>query len=57
MLLVDTSDDGAIVLRPAAVHQVETYDAGRIEEFLEEDEMAPEVAVRLRRRHEQQRDE
>ena len=57
MLLVDTSDDGAIVLRPAAVYPLEIYDAHRIEEFLEEDELSPELAARLRRRLEQQHDE
>jgi AbrB family looped-hinge helix DNA binding protein len=57
MLLVDTSDDGAIMLRPAAVYPIEIYDERRIEEFLEEDEMSPQLAVRLRRRLEQQHDE
>ncbi|MBA2665437.1 MAG: AbrB/MazE/SpoVT family DNA-binding domain-containing protein [Trueperaceae bacterium] len=49
MLLVETSEDGAIVLRPAGVYPLEVYDERRIEEFLQEDEMPPELGVRLRR--------
>ena len=37
MLLVDVSDDGAIVLRPAGVYPIEIYSDERIAEFLEED--------------------
>jgi AbrB family looped-hinge helix DNA binding protein len=50
MLLVDVSDDGAIVLRPAGVYPLEVYDERRIEEFLEEDEMPAELRARLRRK-------
>jgi AbrB family looped-hinge helix DNA binding protein len=32
-LLVETTDDGAIVLRPAGVYPIEMYSEQRIEEF------------------------
>ncbi len=32
-LLVETTSDGAIVLRPAAVYPIEVYSDARIEEF------------------------
>lgn len=35
-LLVETTDDGAIVLRPTEIYAVEIYSSDRIEEFLEE---------------------
>lgn len=46
-LIVDTSDDGAIVLRPAGVAPIELYDDARIAAFLAEDELTPELAARL----------
>ncbi|HJV36357.1 AbrB/MazE/SpoVT family DNA-binding domain-containing protein [Geomonas sp.] len=36
-LLVETTDDGAIVLRQAVVYPVEIYSESRVNEFLEED--------------------
>ncbi len=42
VLLVESSDDGAIVLRPAGVYPVETYSNARVSEFLEEDQMTRE---------------
>ncbi len=38
-LLVDTTDDGAIVLRQAVVYPIEIYSDERIEEFLEADRL------------------
>ena len=32
-LLVDTTDDGAVILRPAAVYPIELYTDARIKEF------------------------
>lgn len=32
-LLVDTTDDGAVILRPAAVYPVELYSDARLKEF------------------------
>ena len=43
-LLVDTTDDGAIVLRQAGVYPIEIYSDERIASFLEEDKMTPEQA-------------
>jgi AbrB family looped-hinge helix DNA binding protein len=43
-LLVDTTDDGAIVLRPAGVYPIELYSEQRIAEF-EENNAVPDAAV------------
>jgi len=48
-LLVDTTDDGAIVLRQAGVYPIEIYSDERITSFLEEDRMTPEQAAMLDR--------
>ena len=48
-LLVDTTDDGAIVLRQAGVYPLEIYSDERIASFLEEDGMTPEQASMLDR--------
>ncbi|MEO6409257.1 MAG: AbrB/MazE/SpoVT family DNA-binding domain-containing protein [Burkholderiaceae bacterium] len=40
-LLVETSDDGAIVLRPVSVHPVEVYSGERLAEFERENAMTP----------------
>ncbi len=49
-LLVETTEDGAIVLRQAAVYPVEIYSSERISEFLDEDRMTPDTARRLKNR-------
>ncbi len=46
-LIVDATDDGAIVLRPAGVAPIELYDDARIAAFLAEDELTPDLAARL----------
>lgn len=48
-LLVDTTEDGAIVLRPAAVYPIEIYSEARIREFDEADRMDAATAARLAR--------
>ena len=48
-LLVETTDDGAIVLRQAGVYPIEIYSDERIASFLKEDRMTTEQAVRLDR--------
>lgn len=48
-LLVDTTEDGAIVLRPAAVYPIEIYSEARIREFDEADRMDATTAARLAR--------
>lgn len=47
MLLIDTTDDGAIMLRPASNYPIEIYSDERIQAFLEADELSPEQAARL----------
>lgn len=49
-LIVETTDEGAIVLRPAAVYPVELYSDERVDELLAEDRLSSEEAERLRRR-------
>ncbi|MDD5168444.1 MAG: AbrB/MazE/SpoVT family DNA-binding domain-containing protein [Syntrophales bacterium] len=40
-LMVDTTDDGAIVLRQVGVYPIEIYSDDCIAAFLEEDKMTP----------------
>lgn len=47
-LLVETTEDGAIVLRQAAVYPIEIYSDARIKEFIDEDRLTPEEAVRIK---------
>lgn len=49
-MLVETTDDGAIVLRPAAVYPIEIYSGERIAEFDEADRMDDATAKRLAHR-------
>lgn len=46
-LLVDTTPDGAIILRQAVVYPVELYSDERVEEFLEADRMTPALNEKL----------
>ncbi|OQW99658.1 MAG: sporulation protein SpoVT [Desulfobacteraceae bacterium A6] len=48
-LLVDTTEDGAIILRQAGVYPIEIYSDERITSFLEEDRMAQVQAEKLGR--------
>ncbi|HOC44552.1 MAG TPA: AbrB/MazE/SpoVT family DNA-binding domain-containing protein [Thermoanaerobaculales bacterium] len=50
VLLVESTADGAIVLRPAAVYPVEVYSEARVREFLDEDRMTTAEAARVRKR-------
>lgn len=56
VLLVETTDDGAIVLRPTGMYPLELYDDDRIAEFLTEDEMPAEMAKRVAARRSPSRD-
>lgn len=47
-LLVETTADGAIVLRPAAVYPIEIYSDDRIEEFESENEVSSALQERIR---------
>ena len=49
LLLVETTADGAIVLRPAGVYPLESYSEERLREFEVADRMAPEAAKRVKR--------
>ncbi len=47
-LLVETTEDGTIVLRQAAVYPVEIYSDARVKEFLEEDQITPDETSRMK---------
>jgi len=47
-LLVDTTADGAIVLRPAAVYPIEIYSDERVSEFEQENEVPADLEARVR---------
>ena len=48
-LIVETSSDGAIVLRPAVVYPIEVYSDERVEEFDRADRMDTRTATKLAR--------
>jgi AbrB family looped-hinge helix DNA binding protein len=50
VLLVEPTEDGSIVLRPAGVYPIELYSDSRVSEFLEEDKMTPSEKRRVRSR-------
>jgi AbrB family looped-hinge helix DNA binding protein len=50
ILLVDITEDGAILLRPAAVYPIEIYSDARVAEFMEEDRMTSEERARLQKK-------
>jgi len=50
ILLVDVSDDGAIVLRPAGVYPLELYDDERVQAFLDEDALPEDLRERVEAR-------
>ena len=39
VLIVESAEDGSIILRPAGVYPVEIYSDSRVSEFLEEDRL------------------
>ena len=49
ILLVNTTGDGAILLRPAGVYPIEIYSDERIREFDQADRMDAATAARLAR--------
>ena len=49
-LLVDTTEDGSIVLRQAGVYPLETYSEERLREFEEADRLTATEKARLKRR-------
>lgn len=46
-LLVDTTDDGAVILRPAAVYPLELYSDTRVAEFERENAVPQKLASRV----------
>jgi hypothetical protein len=48
-LLVETTDDGAVVLRPAGVYPIELYSDARIAEFEKADRLTASEKARLRK--------
>lgn len=48
-LLLEVTEDGAIVLRPAGIYPLEVYSDRRIEEFLEADELSEGEGASLSR--------
>lgn len=47
LLLVETTEDGVLILRPAGVYPIEIYSDERLKEFAAADEMSPELTERL----------
>ena len=47
VMLVESTDEGSIVLRPAGVYPVEIYSDARVSEFLEEDRLTDKDVARL----------
>lgn len=50
LLLVETTEEGAILLRPAGVYPVEIYSDDRLAELREEDELTADELGRLEAR-------
>jgi AbrB family looped-hinge helix DNA binding protein len=48
-LLVEATEDGAVILRPAAVYPIELYSDARVQEFDEANRIAPADAKRLQK--------
>lgn len=50
LMVVDTTPDGGILLRPAGVYPVEIYSNRRLREFQNEDRMTAREATWVRKR-------
>lgn len=48
-LLVEATDDGALILRPAAVYPIELYSDARVKEFEEANRLATPNAARVQK--------
>jgi AbrB family looped-hinge helix DNA binding protein len=48
-LIVEATDDGAVILRPAGVYPIELYTDERIREFERENSIPPKLAARVER--------
>lgn len=49
MLVLEVTDEGGIVLRPAGVYPLETYSDRRVEEFLDADRLSEDEKEKLSR--------
>lgn len=50
LLLVSTTPEGGILLKPAGVYPIEIYSEKRVNEFLTEDRITPQEQLRVKRR-------
>ncbi len=50
ILLVEATDDGAILLRPAGVYPIEIYSDARVAEFMEENRIDDDLRQRIKRK-------
>jgi AbrB family looped-hinge helix DNA binding protein len=48
-LLVEATDDGAVILRPAGVYPIEIYSDARVKEFEESNRLSPADAKRVQK--------
>ncbi|OGA11975.1 MAG: sporulation protein SpoVT [Betaproteobacteria bacterium RIFCSPHIGHO2_12_FULL_69_13] len=48
-LLVEATEDGAVILRPAGVYPIELYSAARVKEFEQSNRLAPADAKRVQK--------
>jgi AbrB family looped-hinge helix DNA binding protein len=48
-LLVEATEDGAVLLRPAGVYPIELYSDARVKEFEKENQLAATEKVRARK--------
>jgi AbrB family looped-hinge helix DNA binding protein len=46
-LTIEATEDGALVLRPAAVYSVEIYSGDRLKEFEDANRLSPKEAARV----------
>ena len=53
VLLVEATEDGSIILRPAGVYPVEIYSDARVAEFMEEDQISDDLRERIKKRLEE----
>lgn len=47
LLLVETTQEGGILLQPAGVYPIEMYSQQRLEDFAEEDQLTPEESQKI----------
>jgi AbrB family looped-hinge helix DNA binding protein len=48
-LLVEATEDGAVILRPAAVYPIELYSDARVKEFEDADRLSAPLAKRVQK--------